>query len=199
MKTLNNYFSKIYCINLDRRPDRWEQCMIEFNEINVDVERISAIDGKNFPKSRMGIKPGAHGLVLTNIKILEDAISNRYESILIFEDDVKFVADFNRIFNEKINNLPSDWNLLYLGGIHKIKPKNNEYDIYKTSSTITTHAVGINSNFFQTLLESIKKNMTSPIDKIQQRLQQNNNAYTFVPSIAMQRASYSDIENRFRH
>ena len=25
MKTLNDYFDKIVCINLDRRPDRWEE------------------------------------------------------------------------------------------------------------------------------------------------------------------------------
>lgn len=199
MKTLNNFFSKIYCINLDRRPDRWEQCVDEFKRNDVFVERVSAVDGKEFPKSRMGIKSGAYGLLLTNIKILEDAILNKYENILIFEDDVKFAENFNEIFSENIAELPQNWNLLYLGGINRIKPTGEKHKIFKTTHTITTHAVGINSNFFEILLESIKKNMASPIDKIQQRLQESYDAYVFIPNIATQRASYSDIENRFRH
>jgi hypothetical protein len=30
MNALNNFFKKIYCINLDRRPDRWEHASEQF-------------------------------------------------------------------------------------------------------------------------------------------------------------------------
>jgi len=40
MKTLNEFFSKIYCINLDKRVDRYEESLIEFKKIisNFDDE-----------------------------------------------------------------------------------------------------------------------------------------------------------------
>ena len=45
MKTLNDFFEKIYCINLNRRMDRYKECVEEFKKINANVERFSAIDG----------------------------------------------------------------------------------------------------------------------------------------------------------
>jgi hypothetical protein len=43
---LQNYFDKIYCINLDRRIDRWEHFLNQSKKINLDnFERVSAIDG----------------------------------------------------------------------------------------------------------------------------------------------------------
>ena len=54
MKTLNLYFDKIYCINLDRRDDRWEECIVEFNKHNLIVERYKAFDGKDL-KSLSGL------------------------------------------------------------------------------------------------------------------------------------------------
>lgn len=46
MKTLNDYFQEIHCINLDKRTDRWEECLNEFNKHNLKVNRFSAVYGK---------------------------------------------------------------------------------------------------------------------------------------------------------
>ena len=42
-----DYFSHIYCINLLRRTDRWEECKIEFSKLNIldKVEKFDAVDG----------------------------------------------------------------------------------------------------------------------------------------------------------
>ena len=44
--SLLNYFDRVYCINLDERKDRWEECVDEFNKIDAlnDVERFSAVE-----------------------------------------------------------------------------------------------------------------------------------------------------------
>ncbi|MFZ9376809.1 MAG: glycosyltransferase family 25 protein, partial [Candidatus Fonsibacter ubiquis] len=57
MRVLNDYFEKIYCINLDKRPDRWESAKKEFLKHNINVERYSAVDGK-FVKNLYGLKSG---------------------------------------------------------------------------------------------------------------------------------------------
>ena len=207
MKTLNDFFSKIYCINLDRRPDRWEESLKEFERLNIDVNRVSAIDG------------GASGLTQTNYNILNEAILNNYENILILEDDVKFIDCFYEKFNNKMGYLPKDWDLLYLGGCNETSGSNIQiitgdkniefnvktcksldYEICKTkNNTIVTHAVGINLKFYRILIDAITKKITEPIDLIQEVLHSRHNVYTFIPSLVTQRSSYSDIKNRFRH
>ena len=43
---MKKYFDKIYCINLDSRPDRWKECLEEFKKIGIDdiVERFPAAE-----------------------------------------------------------------------------------------------------------------------------------------------------------
>ena len=215
MKTLNEYFSKIYCINLDSRPDRYNECLREFKKLNIDVQRVSGINGKLYFRPGLNLSAGAYGLLLTNIRIIEDAIMNEHKNILVLEDDVKFIDIFYKIFNEKITLLPNDWDLLYLGGnnvfhqgkfnlitgdknfkVTKENYKTLNHELCKTTWTQTTHAVAINSKFYDILMDSIRKNMTQPIDLQYCILQQAGyNAYTFLPSLALQRPSFSDIEN----
>ena len=49
MKNPFDFFEKIYCINLDHRHDRWEECCKIFNEYGMSdkVERFSAIQYKH--------------------------------------------------------------------------------------------------------------------------------------------------------
>ena len=218
MKTLNDYFSKIYYINLDSRPDRYNECLLEFRKMNINVERVSGIDGsKLYMGSDIKRTSGAHGLLLTHIKILEDAILNNYKNILILEDDVKFLDIFYEKFNEKIIYLPDDWDLLCLGGINAFEVggfksmtgdkdfiptmenfKTLDYELCRTHWTQTTHAIAINSKFYNALLNKYRENKINAIDSIICFLQrEGNNAYTFLPSIAIQRPSFSNIENNF--
>lgn len=216
MKSLNDYFPKLYVINLDRRPDRYQEVMSEFKKINATVERISGTDGKTLPITRRGMMPGAYGLLLTHIELIENALSKNYENILIFEDDVTFVDNFNLIFNERIEFLPNDWDFLYLGGNHilhvngfnlitgdrnfKVTKENYKtlnYELCKTPCTYCAHALVINSKIYKRILDTIQKNPSQPIDNIYYIIQMEGcNAYTFLPSLAIQRPSFSDIEGR---
>ena len=215
-KTLNDYFSKIYCINLDERTDKYEECLIEFKKVNIKVERFAAIKGPN-PKKNKRSKSGEVGLRLTSIEILKNAINNNYQNILILEDDVTFVEGFNDKLNKAIKYLPENWDLLYIGGNHffnkgefslvhgdkNFKINKNNYKtlnhkLCKTTWTQTTHAIAINSKFFETALETVKETRLA-LDQMYCKLQQNNscNAYTFLPSLALQRPTISDIENKY--
>jgi len=217
MKTLNDFFSKIYCINLDSRPDKYKLCLEEFNKINIEVERVPGIDGKKYFKPGMNRNAGCYGLLQTKLKIYNDAIKNNYDNILILEDDITFVNKFNQKFFEKIDKLPDDWDMLYIGGnnifakgnytaitgnvnfnINKENYKKLNYELVKTTWTQTTHAIGINKKFINPLLSFIKKNPQIPNDMGHPYLQQRGyNAYVFMPSLALQRPSFSDIENKF--
>ena len=88
---LLKHFSKVYCINLDRRPDRWEEACKEFEKwgIQDSVQRYAAIDGATLPAHHT-VTPGALGLIVTLYNIVTEAKAMGYRNILILEDDVYF-------------------------------------------------------------------------------------------------------------
>jgi GR25 family glycosyltransferase involved in LPS biosynthesis len=216
MKTLNDHFKKIYVINLDRRTDRMKECQEEFKKIGVEVERISAIDAKELTdRTELNHKQKTYYAVTSvHRKLMEDATLNKDDNILIFEDDVKFIDNFNEIFNKKIQFLPEDWDMLFIGGNHilhvdgfdlitgdkdfKVTAQNYKslnYELTKSPCTYTTHAMAINSKFYDTVIKKMKEFPIIPTDNLYVQLQGECNAYTFLPSLAIQRASFSDIEN----
>ena len=66
-----------YVINLDSMPDRWRKIQEHFKDSNVQLHRVSAIEKR----------PGAYGLLLTAIQILENAKEKGLDAILMLEDD----------------------------------------------------------------------------------------------------------------
>ena len=112
-------FARTVCINLDRRPDRWEQFLAEYpREILGDVERFAAIDAKKFPIPKWWKQGGgAWGCYRSHLSIIEDCINRDIESVLIFEDDATFTNDFRErldLFMREASDYNWDW--LYLGG-----------------------------------------------------------------------------------
>jgi GR25 family glycosyltransferase involved in LPS biosynthesis len=198
---ITEFFNKTFCINLERRTDRWDECLSEFNKHGItDVDRFIAVDGKNLTQSLSGfMTPSRTALVLTNVQIIEEAIKNDYESILILEDDVEFgpqVVDMDSYFDL----LPNDWDMLYFGGNHNthvgsIPPNIINEKVCKLHNTYSTHCVAINKKAYQKVLDRIKK-CDNALDVIYVELQRQLNVYSFYPVIATQRVSFSDIENR---
>jgi len=198
---ITDFFDKTYCINLDRRPDRWNECVVEFEKNNLtNINRFKGLDGKELNQASSGfMTPSRLALVLTNIQILEGAIQNDYNSILILEDDVEFkkqVGDMDEYFNM----LPKDWDMLYFGGNHNTHMGINPPEIInkkvcKLHYTFSTHCVAINKKSFNVILERLKK-CDNALDVIYAELQKSLNVYSFYPVIATQRVSFSDIENK---
>ena len=69
---ITDFFDKTFCINLERRSDRWDECMTEFNKFGLtNINKFIAVDGKDLPQVKSGfVTPSRLALVLTNIKIL---------------------------------------------------------------------------------------------------------------------------------
>ncbi len=47
MKTINDVFSKVIVINLDRRPDRYRAVQAQLDVLGIRAERFTAVDGKD--------------------------------------------------------------------------------------------------------------------------------------------------------
>jgi GR25 family glycosyltransferase involved in LPS biosynthesis len=197
---LNNFFDAIYCINLDRRPDRWDESVDEFKKWGIEgFERFSAYDGQKIQRINNHTSSSEQGLVFSNIDILKDAIGKGHKSILVLEDDFVFTPDFCKI-QDLLKDVPQDWDLLYFGGNHNghkgiIPPEKITNNLVKVHYTFAAHAVGINSKFFEPFLNKITS-FSSALDVMLTELQKSHNAYCFSPSIAKQRPGYSDIQER---
>lgn len=189
-------FDKVFCINLDRRKDRLDNFNKEVEKYNLgEYERISAIDGNFLEKNSM-LKPGELGLLLTVEKILKLSIDDRYTKILIIEDDCYFTDEIINI-DKYFEFLPSDWEMLYMGGNHNIhvgyKPpiKINE-KVIKLHNTYTSHFVVLKENVFEDIIIQIN-DRDKPIDVIYSILQKKYSVYSFYPAIAKQLSDFSDI------
>ena len=103
-----DFFKKCFVINLDRRPERYNEFLnrIPFN--SSICERFSAIDGKTITKHSAKENPYVMGCHQSHKKILEivmddDALSDD-DFVIIFEDDV-FFNNVMTHFHEK----PKTW------------------------------------------------------------------------------------------
>jgi GR25 family glycosyltransferase involved in LPS biosynthesis len=192
---INDFFDKVYCLNLDSRRDRWAECQQIFQQNNLDVERVSAVYGKDLNLPIEGIKPGAMGCSLSHYFIVKMAKQLGLKNVLILEDDIEFAPDLQDQFNEYVQQLPTDWHMLYLGGNHGIgfplQPLTANLSQMRFS--YTSHAVGLNHTIYDTVLQSII-NLRAPVDVCYAHVQYNNNAFVFNPHLAWQRSSYSDVE-----
>lgn len=193
--TLNDMFDHIYCINLDSRTDRWEESLAEFEKHGIkNVERVSAItaDDARAMYPNLSIKAGEAGLILSHIKILEDANKNNYESILILEDDVQFAETIN----DDLREIPDNWEIIYFGGNHAWgQPSKINDKIAIANRTLAMHCLGIKRKAWQKMLSKI--NLTVPVDVTYANNVYLHNTYVFVPSQAWQRPSYSDLMGHY--
>ncbi len=149
MQTLTDVFQRVYVINLARRRDRWDAF---FKRIPTNwpfrfPEKYKAIDGGlALPPDWWRGGDGAWGCYKTHLRIMEDCLSNEVDSVLILEDDAVFVDDFNRKVKTFWEELPSDWEMVYLGGQHIQEtirlPRRVNERVYRPFNVNRCHAYG---------------------------------------------------------
>ena len=199
MKTLNDYFDKLVCINLDRRVDRWDECKKQFEFHNLQVKRFSAFDGTDIMHHEL--KSGEIGAFLSHLEVIKYAKEQGLKNILIMEDDVEFCEDVNKSFFQRKKELPK-WDFLYFGAnttlnnIHmnpSKSPTKVTNNIYRMKEGYTTHCYAVDSSVYDRLL-TFHENVTQPIDVLYSSILEEYRSYVFHPPLAWQRPGYSDIE-----
>ena len=124
-------FDAIYCINLPNRHDRKEHVLQQFakhkiNNVIFDVPvcrkyyadeilRIFPAFINHFNDSDNRFKSEL-ACAISHFNIWKHAFNNKYNRIIIFEDDVLLDDDFTKKLNHYFLQVPYDWKLIYLGG-----------------------------------------------------------------------------------
>lgn len=171
-------FDKVYCINLDERTDRWEECQAEFAKLKWPVERF-------------------RGFAPVNLSYITCVKQASEGSSLILEDDVEFY-DLSGL-DAALNDLPEGWDLVSLGAnlpLHHHRKVTDRLYVYENGWA--AHAVGYSSKMAKWIVENFDPMGGVVYDEwMRQNVLPNFKCYIVKPMVATQRASFSDIRGRF--
>jgi len=124
MFSLNNHFDKIFVIHMKDDKDREVHIKSQFEKIDTKYEFRRGV----IPNDEERQKYSSHsynfmcsksmlGIYLAHRYIWEEIVNNNIAKAVIFEDDVTFVEEIASILPKAIMELPSEWDIMYLGCI----------------------------------------------------------------------------------
>ncbi|MEW6209830.1 MAG: glycosyltransferase family 25 protein, partial [Acidobacteriota bacterium] len=197
IKTFNELFPHRVCINLDRRPHRWLRAQERFARHNIfPVERFSALDGKHLSRpAQFRFSAGAYGCLQSHLKIIERARRDSLPSIMVFEDDVVFHPQFDECFPRCVEQLPADWDMIYLGAGHMDAPLRISDNVIRLQKSYSTYAYALRSTVYDAFIE-LARQEEFQVDAYYGKLQKQFNCYCFFPHLAWVEEGYSDTLDR---
>ena len=193
-------FKKVVCINLDRRPDRWRRIQKELARHGIEtVERFPAVDGDAIEKPAGWMHtPGAFGCLLSHVEVVKEARASGAPAVLIFEDDAVLDPDFPNQFTNFIKEVPDDWDMLYLGALHKDAPVKISDHVGRITKANSTFAYALRNTVYDAFI-NLNTRAEHVLDMNSYQLQERFNCYCFMPNLAWVEAEYSDVQNRLEH
>jgi glycosyl transferase family 25 len=169
---MNNYVDNVYLINMDKDCDRLEKVTKECDKVGIKFQRFTGVKvsdvsqnilDKYIPDETQKYGPnGMIGCGLSHLFVWQDAVKNNYKNIVVLEDDVHFTYDFNEYLHNIMEEVPNDYDILYLGYGEKNYNINIQEDssfnyIYKPTFPLLTHAMIISNKGLNKLLNLITK------------------------------------------
>jgi glycosyl transferase family 25 len=189
-----------FYINLDHRTDRKEHVTGQLTNLGLQCfERFNAIKMEN----------GAVGCSMSHLKILQNAVQNNWDHVLIVEDDITFLDPglFRANFETFLQRNGNNWDVILLAGnnMPPYDPVDNVCIKVKRCQTTTGYLV--NGHYIKKLMENVKMGLTQlmykpashamyAIDKFWFVLQAVDKWYLIIPPTVVQREDYSDIEKK---
>jgi hypothetical protein len=119
-----------FLINRESRQDRLADMRIEFDRQGINPIIFKAIEG------------GWKGCRDSHIELLTKC--KPWHTITIYEDDVLFLYDREatvRILADAKDDLPEDWDCLYLGASPREPQTRYSENLYLLNNALTTHAI----------------------------------------------------------
>ena len=189
-----------FYINLDHRTDRKEHVTGQLTNLGLQgFERFNAIKMEN----------GAVGCSMSHLKILQSAVQNNWDHVLIVEDDITFLdpALFKANFETFLQRNGNNWDVILLAG-NNMPPYDAIDDVcIKVKRCQTTTGYLVNGHYIKQLMENVKMGLTQlmykpashamyAIDKFWFVLQAVDKWYLIIPPTVVQREDYSDIEKK---
>lgn len=154
--TVNEYFDKIYYLNLAKDTDRNESILQELAKYDItNFERIEGVTLDSIPDKSLWRNfnvelltdkyiLGGLGCRATHLKAIKKAKEDGHKKILILEDDIKLMANPNTILRQNEALLKKKgWDLAYFAG--KIEP-------FYRSQVVGAYAYAVKNTLFDDIL-----------------------------------------------
>ena len=189
----------IFYINLAHRADRKAHVETQLAKIGLQgFQRFNAIKMEN----------GAVGCSMSHLKLLQQALKDKLDHILIVEDDIEFLdpelfrTQLDRFFKEQ-----SLWDVVLFAGNNMPPYETVDETCVKVTRCQTTTGYLVNGHYIEKLMNNVKMGLTNllrdptnhtqfAIDKHWFALQEKDNWFLITPLTVVQREDYSDIEKR---
>ena len=194
MPTLNEYFDQILLINLDHRPDKLGESLIECAKHGIAVRRIAGV--------WLGPGWGNDGCTQAHAKALETIVANGWQRTLILEDDFVCRFDdmqerFSRDIVWVLYSEAKDWEMLYLGGHYAEKPQARiNSRVIRTGHMFTTSSYAVTLELAKEVAPVLRASTMTAIDNMYAPYNVRGRCYCLQPRLMMQRMSFSDIQQR---
>ena len=184
-----------YCLNLDKNPKRWDECVPEFIKAGIDyVEQI--VTHADEGDARYLSFNRAH----------YDAIKKGYETgepFIIFEDDIAFDRDWKKLeeATAQLLELCPNWDLFYIGanitGYDTCTwqmPQRVSDNIVRLYNCWMTHAIIYSNKMAKWVLDNFNPDTFPVYDEwLRVNAMPVREVYMCNPMICYQRPGYSDV------
>lgn len=190
--TINDYCDRIFCINLDRSPDRWEHAQAHFAAHGIHgVERFRAYDWHDYRGVHPHIMQGPVWACAASHQALWHMIAyHGWQRVLILEDDWQPVhSDLQARFAQAVADAPP-YDLLYLGGdlVHRPIYQASTH-CYRITRVHTTTSYIVTSSYARRLAPMLE----GPVDCCLGNYSEPHQCYITLPRLIVQSSNLSTI------
>jgi hypothetical protein len=186
-----------YCLNLKRRPERWETACRTFAGAGLEVQRWEAADGQKVRNAHGYAWASRYAVGLSKRAAVRQARVQAAPGIFLFEDDVELPPDW-RMKLERFE-LPEDWGMLLLGRQHLETPRPAAPGLVRVKAAVDNHAIGFRRCWYERILYTLAKGKEdakiwphTASDRHLAALMREVPTYAPWPNLAWQREGHSD-------
>jgi GR25 family glycosyltransferase involved in LPS biosynthesis len=216
MSAFTDYFQAIIVINRDSRHDRWQHVTAQCRQYGFHVTRFRAHEGTPSVGKEADQFDGNLGCTSSHRGALELIAYlgelREWKRALILEDDFEVVdpnpakafqhdahagrtLPFNEQFAAIIGEVPTDYDMLYLGGQYGEPPQSRvSAHVIRINAMLTTTAYAVTPAFARRLCPHIYGH--GPIDSLYGPWNRACKCYCLQPRLFVQYTNESDIQHR---
>lgn len=197
---INSLFDKIYVLYINEKE--LSRIKPKLLRNNITAHYFKGVDGKKETQLYQDYRkriyepnkttfqlltPGQFGHISSFIKIIEDALQNKHESILILESDIYFSTKLE----DRLKIVETfSWKLLYLGASQYMFYNEQTWDnieikegYYHPNKTLGTFAVAFKKDFYVEYLKNLQKfNFTSDVCLVNLQGKYYEDSYVIYPN-----------------
>ena len=199
-----------YLINLPKRVDRKNEALLEIQQLQLNPELVRLVEAQYSPRNGVIGCAASHAFALSKFLFESDG-----PWCLVLEDDF-FVKDKND-FKLKLEPLltgEQSWDVLLLASNVAVPTESTSHpNVFRVINSQTASAYIVSRRYAPILIKEFfesayllsdtfrrfknrSANMFYASDIIWKTLQLKDRYYAFLPPLAIQRDSFSEIENR---